>query len=143
MDKQLICTCQNSLLFDPTCPEHGHLTPARETQFDATAYAARLGVTRDVFPEWFVCARNVFANGVVEDWICTLPPPDSDDPRACLWEPALIRALGWRHRVVVLQGSNTAKYGTTLDAGWHDWPKEWFATPTAALAAAFDAKEAK
>lgn len=140
MDKQLICTCQNSLLFDPACPEHGHLTTGRETQFDATAYAARLGVTRDVFPEWFVCARNVFANGVVEDWICTLPSPDSDDPRACLWFYFLWMALGCPTICVYTFGDTNKTTEYKVNDQIH---ATWQPTPTAALAAAFDAKEAK
>lgn len=113
-------------------------------QFNATAYAARLGVTREVFPEWFVCTRNVFANGVVEDWICNLPSPDSDDPRACLWFYFLWMACGCPEV--------HPEHGGGFVVGRTQWinseESEWLriasgATPTAALAAAFDAKEAK
>jgi len=100
---------------------------------NSTAYAARLGVTPNEFPEFFDRDWDEDRQRWL-DWRCTLPPPYSDDPRACLWEPFLMRALGWPVILYWTDGFNVKKRG--LDESIV------YPTPTAALAAAYDAKEA-
>jgi hypothetical protein len=116
--------------------------------------AARLGITREVWPEWFEEAykckqcqlsadtHDGFGNcfycntePVVATYHCTLPDPASDDPRAAAWEPWLMRALDWRVRVFYWPGC-TPEW--SADEGHNHL---YAATPTAALYAAWLAKE--
>jgi hypothetical protein len=119
------------------------------TQFNPTALAARLGVTREDFPEWFgrhctACDRRwgVSVNScprcherkfIVDR--CTLPDPrDPDDSRTQCWIPFLIRALCDDAEPVM------DEYFQVL----RSWPELIKEKPlTAALYAAYDAKEAK
>jgi hypothetical protein len=137
------------------------------TQPEIDALALRVGITQEKFPEFwdakcpecgktehdpagwyepdtggagcnFLCCGDF--EGPPQEWVCNLPDPASDDPRAVLWESFLMRALGWplvylandkRWRVANEIKSLTRM--TILGAG---------ATPTAALLAAYQAKEA-
>jgi hypothetical protein len=120
-------------------------------KFDATALAARLGITRDVFPELFgkhcttcdrrwgisvaACPKCHTAASIKE--ACYLPDPASDDPRAVLWEPFLMQALDWPRinsfPATYPEEPNCLTYNGLPYAG---------PTPTAALYAALEAKDA-
>lgn len=97
--------------------------------FDATALAAQVGITREVFPEFFGCQRcrlsipnehecgYCLENGS-QPIACNLPDPMSDDPRAVLWEPFFMRALGWHvsAKIVVVCLGNKGDFTATLYA---------------------------
>lgn len=104
-----------------------------------TQLAKKLGITREVFPElWKARRERVCINHVSEIPYCTLLMPDSTDPRACLWEPFLMRALqshGW-WPVVSLNGTQ-ADSRVAID----DEADFYGATPTAALFSAWLAQQ--
>ncbi len=123
---------------------------------DTTALAARLGITRELYAEWFwqhcpkcdspkllqhsftkeVACKNCNSDFMKPEtvvWRCTLPSPLSDDPRARLWNDFFMEALGWPH--VYQFGEAWA----VEDAGRRRWIMD---TRTQALYAAFLAKEA-
>jgi hypothetical protein len=134
-------------------------------QFNATTLAARLGVTREDFPEWFEARKDCLRCGTSDcgvwrvrclecgfdgtpegqPWysshyyVCTLPDPrHPTDPRAKCWEPFLMRALGWPTICTYTDTNLRTEYKVNDRMG-----ATWEPTPTAALAAAYDAKEAK
>ena len=135
------------------------------TEFDATAYAARLGVTREDWPEYYeskcsFCGQwdsncstacNISNEGCrfshdTAEHRCTLPSPYSDDPRACAWEPFLMRALEQGYYLVNKGRDHNGADGWEVRGPWYFRLElqERFKTtptPTSALAAAFDAKE--
>ncbi len=68
------------------------------TPTEITAHALELGITPELYLELWACNCEEGFCCDAEDCErprCTLPSPDSDDPRACLWEPFYMRALGW------------------------------------------------
>lgn len=126
------------------------------TEFDATRYAARLGVRWEDWPEFYRgktlyrcagCGKSVAHHGntlIGRKWgcrecclhwttsrvyTCTLPLPYSDNPRACIWEPFLMRALGGLYAYAIYGESTT--------------PDEWRKKMADAWQAALDAKEVK
>lgn len=120
------------------------------TTTEITTHALALGITRELYPCLWrqrihfcsECGLDHFDNSCPRCgcslhngplYACTLPDPLSDDPRACLWEPFYMRALGWPtikpdiNRGFVMQ---------------RPWSSIHEATPTAALHAAWLAKGA-
>lgn len=134
------------------------------TPTEITAHALELGITPDLYPEWFDakcpecgqlehdpagwyeadtgCAGcNFLCCGDFEgpplEWICTLPAPDSDDPRACMWDGFYMRALGWPNL-----GNYDDFYECLVACGDMMLSSHRGPTPTAALRAAWLAKGA-
>lgn len=120
------------------------------TPTEISAHAIELGITPELYSELWrrrthscseceldhlhdSCPRcgSSLNNGPL--YTCTLPDPDSDDPRACLWEPFYMRALGWRATVLRL----------FTEYKIEGIGKTWRKTPTAALRAAWLWKGAK
>lgn len=132
---------------------------------DTTALALRLGITREVYPEWFdakcpICGKTEHDpagwyeadtgaagcnflccgdfEGPPEEWRCTLPSPLSDDPRACLWDGFLMDEHYWKY----LQSWCDELTGQFVVSYDNDGPSFFAKTFTAALYAAYQAKEA-
>lgn len=116
------------------------------TPQEITAHALLLGITPELYPElWGWHCDTCGYTGHDKDCGCAaypqntiavslLPDPLSDDPRARLYEPFYMRALGWP-RI-----EPDRDRGFILRQGWASPIRE--ATPTAALHAAWLAKGA-
>lgn len=119
------------------------------TTTEITAHALALGITREQYPELWdsecqTCGNVIhkpcgcWPDGSHTTYTCTLPDPLSDDPRACLWEPFYMRALGWPSMCVYTGIVNRVEYKVNDRMG-----ATWQQTPTAALHAAWLVKGAK
>lgn len=106
------------------------------TPQEITAHAIELGITPEAFPELWAPTGFTTSSGPI--FFCTLPSPDSADPRACLWDPFYMRALGSRVWPFVGQDAD----GTWV-IGISKGDVSKGPTPTAALRAAWLAKGAK
>jgi len=124
------------------------------TPQETTAHALDLGITREAWPEFWrmrchSCDR-VWGLSITEcprckqvvflGEACTLPDPDSADPRACLWEPFYMRALGWP--LVYLANDKRWRVANDIKSLTRMTILGEGPTPTAALRAAWLAKGA-
>lgn len=129
------------------------------TPQEISAHAIELGITPELYPEFWALACPMCGHGRLEycDFgptdgyacdqceaffssskglvnTCTIPDPDSDDPRCPLWDGFYMRALGWP-LLRVDSSSGTLRY--------EGMRGQFHKTPTAALRAAWLAKGAK
>ncbi len=105
------------------------------TTQEITAHAIELGITPELYPEFWAPAGFATPSGPV--FYCTLPSPDSADPRACLWDGFYMRALGWPNL-----GNYDDFYECLVACGDMMLSSHRGPTPTAALRAAWLAKGA-
>ena len=101
------------------------------TQTELTRLASVLGIEREVYREFY---SDISCSIYTPEWTINLPSPLSDSPRACLWEPFLMRALGWPSWCIYIDHECRKEYKVNDRAG-----ARWEPTPTAALFRAFEA----
>jgi hypothetical protein len=119
------------------------------TQPEIDALARELGITQEAWPEFWQPVYDLVDDprtptkmrAVPSGKRCTLPAPDSDDPRAVLWEPFLMRAF--KYWPDIMQGDF---FGGIGEPNLHreykvrDQFGDWCLTPTAALYSAYKAQ---
>lgn len=125
------------------------------TRQEITAHALALGITPELYPEFWdsecqTCGNvmhkpcGCWPDGSHTTYNCTLPDPLSDSTRCAIWDGFYMRALGWPcivrgERTSLLQGQPP----TTTKITNVDGRTYLTGSVTAALHAAFLAKGAK